>query len=277
MEHFTELSIVLKTFPYQERDRISVCLTENRGRVTGLAKGGIHSRRFGGALDFLACSRVHFVQKPHAEMARIDEAGAHHEFANLHKDFERLTAASFAAEFCLRLLEPHSPAREMFLILSNLLFQIDAGMPLKLAVSAFLCKAFKTMGYPPSLLRCVQCARGAHEITERHGHGAPDLFYWVSESGGMICRECSGGRFKATLDGETLLYFHKLTMSPFKELTWDDDDPHAQLYRVLSDFLHHHIPGLPATGLKSWRLLNDALLLEGDSISKPERELDRLG
>ena len=262
MERFSDLSIILKTYPYQDRDKIAVCLTENHGRITGLAKGGVHSRRYGGSLDFLSCSRVHFVQKPNAEMARIDEAGLHHEFTNLHRDFERLTAASFAAEFCLKLLGANAPAREMFLILSNMLYQLDAGMRLNLAVNAFLCKSFKSMGYPPSLLRCVQCTRGAHQIIESYGIDRDGLFHWYSESGGMICHECSGGRFKIELQGETLLYFHKLTMTPFKELANDttNDLMNAQLYRLLADFLHHHIPGMPAGGLKSWPLLNDAVV-----------------
>lgn len=264
MERFTELSIILKSYPFQDRDKIAICLTENKGRITGLAKGGVHSRRYGGSLDFLACSRVHFVQKPNAEMARIDEAGSHHEFVNLHKDFERLTAASFVAEFCLKLLEPHTPSREMFLILSNVLYQLDAGLPVKIAINAFLCKAFKALGYPPSLLRCVQCSRGAHQILDQYGMDRPGLFHWYSEAGGMICHECSRGRFKIDLEGETLLFFHKLTMTSFKELATDatSDLRQAQLYRLLSDFLHHHIPGMPAGGLKSWRLLNEAVVGE---------------
>lgn len=264
MERFTDLSIILKTYPYQERDKIAVCLTEHHGRTTGLAKGGVHSRRFGGSLDFLACSQISYVQKPNAEMARIDESSLHHEFLNLHREFDRLTAASFSAEFCLKLIEPHAPSREMFLILSNMLFQLDAGMDVKLAVNAFLCKSFKAMGYPPSLLRCVLCSRGAHEIMDAHARERDGLFHWYSEAGGMICHECSRGRFKIALDGETLLYFHKLTMSPFRELTQQSADGQndAKLYRLLADFLHHHIPGLPSSGLKSWRLLNDVIIGE---------------
>jgi len=262
MEHLSDLAIILKTFPYQERDKVVVFLTENYGRRTALAKGGVHSRRFGGTLDFLSCSRMEFVQKPHAEMGRIDEAVIHHEFRNLEKDFERLTAASFAAEFCLKLIEPQTPSREMFVLLSNMLFQLDAGMALKPAINAFLCKAFKVLGYPPSLLRCVQCERGAHEIAETGCR-----YYWYSEAGGMICGHCSKGRFKSELGGDTLLLFHRMTMVPFKELGVDQveiqnsEHPQAQLYRLLSDFLHHHIPGLPTSGLKSWKLLNDALMM----------------
>jgi DNA repair protein RecO (recombination protein O) len=258
VERFDDLAIVLKTMPYQERDRIAVCLTENHGRVTGLAKGAVHSRRYGGSLDFLACSRVKAVQKPHAEMARIEEAVVHHEFANLHRDFERLTAASFAAEFCTRLLEPRTPSREMFIVLSNALFQLDAGMAPLPAVNAFLCKSYQALGYRPSLLRCVRCGSGAHEILEKHDNA----FFWDKGAGGMVCAGCFGGRDAAAerLDSETLLRFQRLTTAPFKELAPEGAlEADGPLYRVLADFLHHHIPGLPAAGMKSWRLLNDAI------------------
>ncbi|MBI3544099.1 MAG: DNA repair protein RecO [Deltaproteobacteria bacterium] len=289
MERFSDRAIILKTYPYQERDRIAVCLTEHKGRITGVAKGAIHSRRYGGSLDLLTCSNLDFVQKPNAEMARIDAAVTQHEFQNLHKDFDRLTAASFAAEFCLRLIEPHEPAREMFIILSNTLFQIDAGMPLQLAVNAFLCKAFKSMGYPPSLLRCVQCARGAHEVIEAYAgqhEGHSGLFFWYSEAGGMVCWQCGNARLKVGLEAETLLHFQRLTSTPFKELSYESDGAgaatqNAQLYRMLSDFLFHHIPGLPAGGLKTWKLLNDSLVLpellaSGELVAQPDGEFDRL-
>ncbi|MBI2604783.1 MAG: DNA repair protein RecO [Deltaproteobacteria bacterium] len=263
MERVSDLAIVLKTFPYQERDRIVVFLTENHGKYTGMAKGAVHSRRYGGSLDLLACSKIHFVRKPHAEMVRIEEATSHHEFASLYRDFDRLTAASFAAEFCLRLLEAHMPSREMFVCVSNFLFQLDAGMPVSRAVNAFLCKAFKALGYPPSLLRCVRCGKPAHEVV------TSGRVVWDSQAGGMTCGACHGeGRAGLELESELLLYFHKLTMTAFKDLNaelppadglaWAD----AKLYRVLSDFLHHHIPGLPAGGLKSMRLLKTEVASE---------------
>lgn len=263
MERFTELSLVLKNFPYQERDRIAVCLTENKGKITGLAKGAIHSRRYGGSLDFLSCAKISFVQKPHAELARIEEAVTHHEFRNIHADFSKLTAASFSAEICLKLMEPHAPAREVFSILSNFLFYLDAGLTAPVAINAFLCKVLKAFGYPPSLLRCVSCNKPAHEII-----GISPKMFWYSDAGGMVCSSCtehtSTSHKAVELDSKILLLFHNLTTLPFKQLdeavakhsTFEEE---TLLYRVLTNFLHHHLPGIPNTGFKSWKLMNEVI------------------
>lgn len=149
MERFTELSVVLKSFPYQERDRIVVVLTENRGKVTALAKGAISSKRFAGSLDFLACSKIQFIQKPFAEMARIEEAQIYYEFKNLSSNFSTFTAASFVAEFCTHLIEPETPSREIFIYLTQFLVFLDHGALLLFALNAFLCKAFRALGYSP--------------------------------------------------------------------------------------------------------------------------------
>lgn len=221
MEHKTELAIVLKTFPYQERDKVCVLLTEHSGKITALAKGAIHSRRFGGALDTLTCSKVRFVQKPNAEMARIEEAVVHHEFRALRLDYDLLAVASFGGEFCLRLIEPHAPARDLFVVLSNFLFYLDAKMNPVLCIDAFLAKALYVMGY------------------------APDF------SGN------SGARKHPT--AEALVLFSDCISKTFKELQ-EMPAPAAEvsqnLFSVLIDFVHHQVPGLPSGGFKSLGMLD---------------------
>ena len=58
MERFTDLAIVLRSFRYAERDMVVHLLTENHGKITGLAKNAVHSRRFGGTLQTLAVSNI---------------------------------------------------------------------------------------------------------------------------------------------------------------------------------------------------------------------------
>lgn len=249
MEIKSDLAIVLKTFPYQERDRVCVLLTEHSGKITALAKGAIHSRRFGGSLDTLACSRIRFVQKPNAEMGRIDEAVLHHEFGVLRKDFDRLSLASFGAEFCLRLIEPHAPARELFVAFSNFLFHLDSEANALLCTNAFLVKALNVMGYAPHLSSCVRCEKSGESFEQ-------DDLFWSSESGGILCGSCApttSGKQKM-FNSEAHFLFSACLAKPFKQLVAENNPTslaNQSLFNVLTDFMHHHIPNLPAGGLKS--------------------------
>ncbi len=251
MQTSLETSIVLKTFPFQERDRIVVFLTENQGKFTGIAKGGIGSKRFAGALDFLACSKILFVSKTTSEMVRIEEAHSHYEFKNLPTEYEMLSSASLASELILKIIEPGFESRDLFVILSQFLFQIDGGMNVRQALNAFLVKFYRTMGYPPSFLRCTSCAKPSHEVVKA---------FWSKSVAGMVCQECSSSLDVEVLSAELLLYFSELSLKGFQEIraTVNSDSRifDQQLFRHLVDFLRVQVPGLPAEGLKSLKQLD---------------------
>ncbi|MGE4231701.1 MAG: DNA repair protein RecO [Bacteriovoracia bacterium] len=254
MERFSELAIVLRNIPYKERDRIVTFITENQGKITGIAKGGTHSRRFAGALDFLSCSKVQFTRKPHNELVFLDEAEVHYEFL-IHKDFERFIAASFAAELCLRVLEAQAPCRDEFVIFSNFLFQLkeESGMPLIPALTAFLVKSLAVMGYSPSVLRCVQCHKGVHEID------IDKNVFWDARSGGIICFECNGGVKRTVIRESSLFCYQAMVLKSFKDLAKDkfEIENVKSLLLLLVDFIIHHVPGV--SEFKSWTLLNEIL------------------
>ncbi len=242
MQTHLETSIILKTFPFQERDRIVVFLTENQGKLTGIAKGGIGSKRFAGSLDFLACSKISYVTKSTSEMVRIEEAHSHYEFKSLPTDYEMLSAASLAAELCLKILEPNSASRELFVVFSQFLFQLDQGMTTKQALNAFLVKMYKILGYPPSFLRCISCAKPSHEVLRA---------FWSKASAGMICNDCHSSSDVEELSQDLLLYFSELTLKGFKEIRNLQNEFDNQMFQYLIQFLKVQIPGLPAEGLKS--------------------------
>jgi DNA repair protein RecO (recombination protein O) len=66
----SSLAIVLRWRAYGESDKIATFLTEDFGKLTGIAKGAKNSRRrFPNSLEPLARVRVHFRQKPTANLA----------------------------------------------------------------------------------------------------------------------------------------------------------------------------------------------------------------
>lgn len=262
MEAKKDLAIILKHYPFQERDRIVICLTERHGKFTALAKGAVQSRRFGGALNTFSCSQILFSQKPSAELGRIDEATIHYEFQDLHKDFEKLAAASVVSELCLKLLEPHVVSRDVFVLVSNVLFALNGKMMPLLAVVAFLSKLLRILGYPPSFLRCVQCGKAAHEIMNAQIESSTPLFFWVSEAGGMACYKCVGHHNRRVLEDDVLLVFNQITLLTFKELgvATFPEKILQEIYVLLSDFLSHHVPGLAGgSAMKSLKFFENPM------------------
>ena len=89
----TDLAFILKSQPYKERDKLVTILTENHGKITGIAKGAIHSRRYGGSLDLFTCSNISYKESSTSELVRIDEATAKKDFLALRNNLENISAA----------------------------------------------------------------------------------------------------------------------------------------------------------------------------------------
>ena len=73
MRAYTVNALVLRTYRYDEADRIVVFLTEDRGKKRGVAKNASASRRrFGAALEPLTCGRVAYVDRENRDLVRVD-------------------------------------------------------------------------------------------------------------------------------------------------------------------------------------------------------------
>src|SRR5512134_3304740 len=69
------LAIVLRWRPYGESDKIVTFLSEDFGKLTGIAKGAKRSRRrFPNSLEALARVRMHFRLRPNASLAFLESA-----------------------------------------------------------------------------------------------------------------------------------------------------------------------------------------------------------
>ena len=69
MSVLTSEAVVLRTWPLHEADLIVSFFTRDYGRVKGVAKSALKSRkRFGGALEPMTVARAWFVEKPRQEL-----------------------------------------------------------------------------------------------------------------------------------------------------------------------------------------------------------------
>jgi DNA repair protein RecO (recombination protein O) len=95
--HIKTRGIVLRLIDYAESDRIVSFLTEDFGKLTGIAKGARKSRkRFANALEPFTCLAVVFSKKKSAKMAFIEEAAIVDHYPCIRENLAKtLTAAYF--------------------------------------------------------------------------------------------------------------------------------------------------------------------------------------
>ena len=67
-------AVVLRTWPVHEADLIVSFFTRDYGKIRGVAKSALKSRkRFGGALEPMTVARAWFAERPRQELARLDQ------------------------------------------------------------------------------------------------------------------------------------------------------------------------------------------------------------
>jgi len=170
---FEDLAIVLRAVPYEERHRIVTALTEHHGKITGMAKNAIQSRRFGGCLETFTASIWKMSERLGAELFHVEEATIKRDFVGLRKNFEILALASVFNELMLRLAPEREPCLDLFKLHSNALAsleemseknEVDPRVLLG-TLNSYLAKILQWNGTQPQLLRCIGCARGLLEFS----------------------------------------------------------------------------------------------------------------
>ena len=67
-------AIVLRTWPFHEADLLVSLFTRDQGKVKGVARHAMKSRkRFGGALEPGTQVRAHYTERPRQDLVRLDQ------------------------------------------------------------------------------------------------------------------------------------------------------------------------------------------------------------
>ena len=112
MSVLTSEAVVLRTWPVHEADLIVSFFTREYGRVRGVAKSALKSRkRFGGALEPMTVARAWFAERPRQELARLDQLEILRSPLSAPVDATRLAVLSFYAELLDEALPDHDPQK----------------------------------------------------------------------------------------------------------------------------------------------------------------------
>jgi DNA repair protein RecO (recombination protein O) len=172
MAVLTSEAIVLRTWPVHEADLIVSFFARDYGKIRGVAKSALRSRkRFGGALEPMTVARAWFVERPGQELARLDQLEIMRSPLSAPVDQARLTVLSFFAEVLEEALPERDPQETVFRLLLSVLEQTTAvtsetaqpWMPL----TYFSLWMTRLLGLLPDIARCTVCGEPLHpgEVT----------------------------------------------------------------------------------------------------------------
>ncbi|MDE1161287.1 MAG: DNA repair protein RecO [Acidobacteriaceae bacterium] len=172
-------AIVLRTWPFHEADLLVSLLTREQGKVKGVARHAMKSRkRFGGALEPATYVRAHYTERPRVELVRLDSFEILWSPMTAVISLERLAGVQLVTEVLEEAMPEGAPEDHVFRLAMTCLTAMDANA-VWLPVTYFCVWMNRLMGWWPELGHCVACG-----LDLRGGD-----VWWSPVADGVTCRD----------------------------------------------------------------------------------------
>jgi len=195
MSVLTSEAVILRTWPVHEADLLVSFFTRDYGRLKGMAKAALKSRkRFGGALEPMTLARAWFAERPRQELVRLDQLEILRSPLSAPVDQTRMAVLSFYAEVIDEALPERDPHATVFRLVASVLEQTNAvkaepgntGPAFAgpwMALTYFSLWMTRLMGLLPDIGHCMVCGEtlGAGEV--RFNAYADGLFCGLHANG----------------------------------------------------------------------------------------------
>lgn len=224
-------AIVLRTWPFHEADLLVSLFTREHGRVKGVARHAMRSRRrFGGALEPMTYVRATWAERPKQELVRLDGFEILSSPMTGAVDNARVAALELIAEVLDEL--PEGAVEDaVFRLALAVLGELQVGR-VWMPVTYFCLWMNRLMGWMPELGHCVVCG-----LALRGG-----TVWYSATSDGVTCaddrREGSVG-LSAEMVGEAVRMF-KGTVGGLAGEEWPRERG-AALRRFAVETLERHL------------------------------------
>lgn len=190
--------LITRSYPSGDHDRVIHMITEDRGRLAVMVKGG-NSKRGG---QSAACTQLftygnyELYSNGGGDLFWYRGGSVVHSFYNLTSDLPRMALAAYLCDVATEFTDKDMVGEEtsaLLRMLLNSLYTLDRGTrPPAIVKGVFELRSAAEMGYRPNLVGCADC-----------GQGYPDEAYFDIMNGCMICADCQtkrnrlGGRIVA--------------------------------------------------------------------------------
>jgi DNA repair protein RecO (recombination protein O) len=181
-------AIVLRTRPFGESDRIVSFLTANFGKVTGIAKGAMRSRkRFVNSLEPFALINLSFQDTSQSNLVFILTAELVLGYRQLASSLECISHAAYLVEITEGLIGEREENIAIYQHLKDGLGYLEQhGTSLRFLTS-FELKLLRLVGYQPVWENCKRC--GDDRLTQVAEH-----WHFSLVEGGILCDSCAHAR-----------------------------------------------------------------------------------
>jgi len=187
MAVLTSEAVVLRTWPLHDSDLIVSFFSRDYGRIKGVAKAALKSRRrFGGALEPMTIVRAWFVERPKQELVRLDQLEIIRSPLSVPVDQVRLTVLSFFAELLEQALPEHDPQETIFRLLVSVLEHTTVEQPW-MPLTYFQLWMTRLMGLLPDIAHCTACGEVLKAGETSFNAHADGLFCGVHRSASACC------------------------------------------------------------------------------------------
>lgn len=183
--NLTTPAIVLRSRPFGESDKIVSFLTESHGKLSGIAKGALRSRkRFVNSLEPFSLVNVTFQDRSHSHLVFLLSADLLHGPRALLSDLDRIAHASYLVEITDGLIGEREENGGVFQHLKEGLAHLEEnGVSLRF-LTFFELKLLRLAGYQPVLDNCKKCHESPIDGPLSRWHFSP-------VDGGILCDSCS--------------------------------------------------------------------------------------
>jgi DNA repair protein RecO (recombination protein O) len=157
MTLFASDAVILRTWPVNEADLVVSFFTRDYGKLKGVAKSALKSRkRFGGALEPMTLVRAYFADRPRQELVRLDQLEILRSPLSSTVDYPRAAVLSFYAEVLEETLPEQDPQETVFRLMLAVLEQTTVTHPW-MPLTYFSLWMTRLMGWLPDLSGCTAC------------------------------------------------------------------------------------------------------------------------
>src|ERR1700692_3934835 len=152
-------AIVLRTYPLRESDLLVTLFTRLEGKVKGVARAAMKSRRrFGGALEPLTYVRAVYDVREGQELVRLDSCEVIESPMGNEVRYSRGTGVAHAAELLDELMPDRETSDAVFRLTLAVLQEMR-GAVLWMPLTYFELWMTRLMGFLPEFSECLVCGR----------------------------------------------------------------------------------------------------------------------